>query len=86
MVTACHVHGTTTASRLRLLGLGAVFGVLVEDEVVGHAGDVVADYSWQGFAGGLLLVVGRQGCRIRHPEGEQVADYAFGSVFFWFEG
>ncbi len=39
---------------------GAVPLVLFDDEVIGHAGDVVADYAREGFLTGLLVVVGRQ--------------------------
>ena len=39
----------------------AVFLVLFDDEMVGHAGDVVADHAGQGFLRGFLLIVVGQG-------------------------
>ena len=81
-----------TTTSLRMTGLyarshhpAAILLVLLEDEVVGHAGNVVADDAGQGLARGLLLIVGREGGAIRHPEGEEFADYALGGIFFGFE-
>jgi hypothetical protein len=50
----------------------AVLFVLLEDEVVGHASDVVADYSGQRifFLLDLVAVVVREGFGVVHPEGE----------------
>jgi hypothetical protein len=35
--------------------------VLFDDEMIGHAGDVVADHAGQGFLFRFLLIVVRQG-------------------------
>lgn len=37
----------------------AVFFILFDDEVIGHAGDVIADHTGQGFLTGFLLVIVR---------------------------
>ena len=60
----------------------AVLFVLLEDEVVGHAGDVVADYTRKGIFFGFFLVVVRESRRMLHPEGEKFLDYSFGILFF----
>ena len=61
---------------------------MFEDEVVGHAGDVVADDAGQGvfFGPDLFLVIVWKGFRVVHPEGEELADDAFGIVFFPSQG
>ena len=50
----------------------AVFLVLLEDEGVGHAGDVVADYVREGvlLAAHFLVVVAPERFGAGHPEGE----------------
>src|SRR2546423_9030734 len=58
----------------------AVLLVLLDDVVVGHTGDVVADHAWQRFPLGLFLIAGWKGFGVLHPESEQVADDALGSV------
>ena len=41
--------------------LAAVLFVLFDDEVIGHAGNIVADHAGQGFLCGFLLVIVREG-------------------------
>src|ERR1051326_7240773 len=60
----------------------AVFFVLLEDEVIGHTGDVVADDAGKRFFLGFLLVVTRESLGIFHPESEKFADDPLGVVFF----
>jgi hypothetical protein len=38
----------------------AMLLILFDDEVVGHARDVIADHAGQGFLAGLLLIIGGQ--------------------------
>jgi len=50
------------ALRLKAFAISAaVLLILFDDEMIGHAGDVVADYPRQGFLVGFLLVIVRQG-------------------------
>jgi hypothetical protein len=39
----------------------AILLILFDDEMIGHAGDVVADHAGQGFLLGFLMIVVRQG-------------------------
>src|SRR5215469_10363697 len=51
------------------IGLAAaVFLVLFEDEMIGHAGNVVAYYAWERVFFCLVLIGVRQGFRMQHPE------------------
>ena len=48
----------------------AVLFVLLEDEGIGHAGNVIADDARQAFVLCLLLILMRQRPGMSHPEGE----------------
>jgi hypothetical protein len=52
--------------------VSAVFFVLLEDEGVGHAGDVVADGARETFLFCLLLIVVGKGFWVVHPVGEDL--------------
>ena len=75
---------TAEASRphINLSNLAEMLFVLFEDEVVGHAGDVVADYARERFLFRFFLIVGREGVGTVHPEIEKFGDDALGVVFF----
>ena len=49
--------------------------------MIGHAGDVIADYAGQRLGFGFVLIVVRERFRMVHPESEQLTDDAFGRVF-----
>src|SRR5579864_1903794 len=46
----------------------AVLFVLLENKMIGHAGDVIADDTWERVFFRLVLIAVRQGVRMRHPE------------------
>ena len=49
--------------------------------MIGHAGDVIANYTWERVFFRFVLIAVRQGCRMRHPVIEQVGDDALGVVY-----
>src|ERR1700728_1332739 len=65
------------------LARAAVLFVLFEDEIVGHAGNVVANYSWERVFLGFLLIVLRKSLRVGHPESEEFVDDSFRVLFFF---
>ena len=66
--------------------IAAVLFVLLEDEVVGHAGDVVADDARERIFLGFFLVIAGKSCGMIHPEGEEFADDALRVIFFSRQG
>src|SRR4029077_19532088 len=60
----------------------AVLFVLLVDEIVGHAGDVIANHTRQCFLLSFLLVTGGKGSRLLHPKRKQFADNALGIMLF----
>src|ERR1039458_6947406 len=61
--------------------LPAILLILLVDERVGHAGDVIADDAGQRLLGGFFAVVTRQIVGFLHPVGEELSGDALG-VFF----
>ena len=64
------------------LSSDAVVFVLFEDEIVGHAGDVIADDAGKRVFFGFFAVVVGESFGVLHPEGEEFADDKFCVVFF----
>src|SRR5208337_2400783 len=61
--------------------LPAILLILLVDERIGHAGDVVADDAGQRLLGGFFAVVARQVIGLLHPVGEEFPGDTLG-VFF----
>src|SRR6266478_3188243 len=64
---------------------GAVFLVLLVNERVSHAGDVIADDARQGFVRGFFAVSAGKVVGLFHPVGEEFSDDALGVFFFSFQ-
>src|SRR5208337_963387 len=75
-------HRPRRDSRGRLSLRRTVLLVLLVDERVGHAGDIVADHSRQRLFGGLLAVVAREIVGLFHPVGKEFSGDALGVFFF----
>src|SRR6185437_5673735 len=54
--------------------------MLAQNEVVGHARDVIADHALALGLLQLLLIAERQFFRMRHPETEQISDDIFETI------
>src|SRR6202789_4575766 len=78
-----------TNLRWRVLGFGGdaeEFAALAQQEVVGHAGDVVADDAVARRVAGLLGVLGRHLVRMIEEESKQLVEGGDGAVAVFGDG